>query len=83
MAAGIKTGGRQKGTPNKLTREIRSVLKDVIHAELEQLPYHLEKLEPNDRLQVLIKLMPFALPKIEPVKATSGEPISWDVEFEQ
>ena len=26
MAAGIKTGGRQKGTPNKLTAAVRSVI---------------------------------------------------------
>lgn len=27
---GKKYGGRQKGTPNKLTKEIRTVLKDLI-----------------------------------------------------
>ena len=26
---GVKYGGRQKGTPNKLTKELMSVLKDI------------------------------------------------------
>lgn len=30
MAAGTKTGGRTKGTPNRVTKDIRAVLKDVI-----------------------------------------------------
>ena len=28
-STGIKHGGRKKGTPNRLTRELRDVLKDV------------------------------------------------------
>ena len=32
---GKKFGGRQKGTPNRLTKELRAVLKDLIHEELE------------------------------------------------
>ena len=28
---GIKHGGRQKGTPNRLTREVRDVLMDVVY----------------------------------------------------
>ena len=82
MAAGTKTGGRQKGTPNKLTKELRALLKDLIHAELEQMPYHLDKLDAKERLELLIKLMPYAVPKVETVKATAGEPISWDLDFE-
>jgi hypothetical protein len=31
-----KFEGRTKGTPNKLTKELKSVLKDFIHEELEQ-----------------------------------------------
>ena len=35
MAKGYKSGGRKKGTPNKLTKEIRTVLKDIIYYEIE------------------------------------------------
>ena len=33
-STGIKHGGRKKGTPNRLTREPRDVLKDVMYQEL-------------------------------------------------
>ena len=61
MAKGIKTGGRQQGTPNRLTKEIRSVLKDFVHKEMEMLPEHIESLETEDRIQLLIKIIPFHL----------------------
>ena len=32
MAAGRKTGGRQKGTPNKVTRDIRQAVLDAAEA---------------------------------------------------
>ncbi len=35
---GKKTGGREKGTPNRLTKELRTVLRDMIVAELDVLP---------------------------------------------
>jgi hypothetical protein len=66
MAKGTKTGGRQAGTPNKLTKELRAALKNILHQEIELLPDHFNKLEPKDRLELLVKLLPFALPKVEP-----------------
>ena len=66
MAKGFKTGGREPGTPNKLTKELRTVLKNILEKELEAMPDNLDKLEPKDRLEVVIKLLPYVLPKIEP-----------------
>ena len=60
---GQKYGGRKKGTPNKLTKELRTVLKDVIYDEIEALETHLDALNPKERLELLIKLMPYVLPK--------------------
>lgn len=79
MAKGYKTGGRQQGTPNKLTRELRSILKNILAKELESLPDKLEKLEPKERLEMIIKLMPYVLPKIETVSMNVGEPINWEL----
>ena len=42
---GKKFGGRQKGTPNKLTRELRSVLKKVHYEEIIRLPQRLDELD--------------------------------------
>ena len=63
MAKGIKTGGRTKGTPNKLTSEIKETLKDVLSNEIENLPHRLSELDVKDRLDVLVKLIPYILPK--------------------
>ena len=64
-STGIKHGGRKKGTPNRLTRELRDVLKDVVYQELSLVQENLSKLDPKDRIDLLIKLIPFVCPKIK------------------
>ena len=78
MAKGIKTGGRQQGTPNRLTKEIRSVLKDFVHQEIELLSEHIETLETESRIQLLIKIIPFVLPRIKEVSHNDDEPFEFD-----
>jgi hypothetical protein len=70
---GKKYGGREAGTPNRLTKELRAALKNILHQEIELLPDHFDKLEPKDRLELLVKLLPFALPKVEPESYQIGE----------
>jgi len=78
---GKKYGGREAGTPNRLTKELRAALKNILHQEIELLPDHFDKLEPKDRIELLVKLLPFALPKVEPESYQIGEggiADSWD-----
>ena len=74
---GIKYGGRQKGTPNRMTKELRSILKDVMHQEIEIIQDHLVQLSPKERVELLIKLMPYVLPKVENISHTTNEPLDW------
>ena len=74
---GKKYGGRQKGTPNKLTKELRSFLKDILYQELEQIQEHLETLNSKERVELLIKLMPYILPKVTTISHTTNEPLDW------
>ena len=77
---GKKFGGRQKGTPNKLTSELRAVLKDLIHEELETLQERMEYLDTKERLDVLVKLLPYILPKCTHTTAEINvprKPPSW------
>lgn len=74
---GKKFGGRKKGTPNKLTKELRASLKDLIHEELSDLQIHLDQMEPKERLDVLVKLLPYVLPKVNSVSHTNDEPIQY------
>jgi hypothetical protein len=67
---GKKTGGRTSGTPNKVTSELRKTLKGIIAAELDALPETLGELPARERLELLIKLLPFALPKVNTISGT-------------
>jgi hypothetical protein len=64
---GKKTGGRIAGTPNKLTKELRTTLKGIIAGELDALPQTFEQLSAKERLELLIKLLPYCLPKVDSI----------------
>lgn len=74
-----KKGGRQKGTPNKLTKELRSVLKDFVFEELSNLEDSLNDIDSKERIEIMIKLLPFVLPKINNASYTTDEPLNWDI----
>jgi len=75
---GQKTGGRTIGTPNVITKEVRNILKAIMLQEIEKLPGHLESMEPQKRVELLTKLMPYVLPKVDNVPMDKGEPYTWD-----
>ena len=61
-----------------MTKELRNLLKNVLHVELERIQENLEQLEPKERLEIIIKMMPYVLPKIKDESYTINEPLSWD-----
>ena len=65
---GEKTGGRAKGTPNKVTQEVRELFNELVRENLPQLRLDLATLEPYQRVNALVKLSQFILPK--PTEAT-------------
>jgi len=69
MAKGVKTGGRQKGTSNKLTGTIKEMVTQFVTNEMQHLPSLLNQLEPKEKAEYIIKLLPYVLPKIVPVEA--------------
>lgn len=80
MAKGMKTGGRQQGTPNIVTRELRSVLKQIVANELQQLQTTIQGMEPEKRIDIILKLIPYVLPKVEPVPMSKDEPFNgWEL----
>jgi len=60
-----KTGGRKPGTPNRTTAQLRDLLTATLEDELERLPELLEALEPAKRIESLIRLMPYIMPRIQ------------------
>jgi len=75
---GQKFGGRVPGSANVITKEMREILKGIISNELERIPDTLKKLTPEKRLDLVLKLMPYVLPKVESISMKSGEPMSID-----
>ena len=75
---GIKYGGRQKGTPNRMTKELRVLLKDIMYQELEEVQERFSLLEPKQRIELIIKLMPYVLPKVNSISHKTNEPLDWN-----
>ena len=63
MAKGIKTGGRKKGTQNKVSGTIKEMISLSVRKELESLPTLLKQLEPKERIEIMIKLIAYLVPK--------------------
>ena len=64
-----RLGGRQKGTPNKVTASIKDWLSELIDNNRKQVERDVKQLEPKERLQVLEKLMQYVIPKQQAVSA--------------
>ena len=65
----VKTGGRVKGTPNKTTAITKEVISKILdeYNSSGQMKSDLMGLEPRDRLDIVIKLMHYILPKVQSV----------------
>ncbi|WCM42701.1 hypothetical protein MG290_03205 [Flavobacterium sp. CBA20B-1] len=63
MATGKKTGGRVKGTPNRITTETKNIIQNIVSNELQNLPKMLNELKPHERIEIMIKLLVYVLPK--------------------
>lgn len=66
MAKGLKTGGRGIGSLNHTTKEVRNILKEVIDNELHHIEDLLNELPTRERLDFIIKLLPYVLSKLAP-----------------
>ena len=67
-----KTGnpnGRPKGTPNKVTQDVRKWLSSVIDKNRKQMERDLKALPAKERLQMLERLMQYVVPKQQAVTA--------------
>lgn len=58
-----KTGGRKAGTPNKSTQEMRDFMQAFLESKLDDLNEVFEQLKPKDKINALIKLLPYLMPK--------------------
>ena len=71
-----KTGGRTKGTPNKVTAELKEHIADVLEGySKEQIQSDWKQLTPKERLEMLHKLSQYVIPKMASLPATQQQQI--------
>jgi hypothetical protein len=66
--------GRPKGAVNKTTAETKELIQKIVSNELDSITDLLEKLEPKERIDAVIKLLPYIVPKQSEVSITDPEP---------
>ena len=69
---GQKTGGRQKGTPNKITTEIREFLASLVFDNMDLIKQDVRNMTTEQRAAFLPKILPYIAPKMKP-KAEKDE----------
>jgi hypothetical protein len=58
-----KTGGRKPNTPNRINAQAKQLVQNLINTEILKMPELLEQLKPKDRLDVIVKLIGYIMPK--------------------
>jgi len=69
MAAGFKTGGRQKGTPNKITAEVKEKIQSVVESSLDSLNLHL--CTNAERIKLIEIGLKYLLPTMKQIENTN------------
>lgn len=66
---GKKTGGRQKGTPNKTTSTLRTAISKIVndYYNSETLLEDIYQLKPQERVNIMEKLAAYVVPKLQSV----------------
>jgi hypothetical protein len=73
MAKGVKSGGRSKGVPNKVSSKLKEVLSSYCLNEFQYLNANIERLTLHERIILFTKVLPFVLPKNGVPEANTGE----------
>ena len=58
-----KTGGRDKGTPNKITTDLKTWINDLLNNNREQFETDLKSLEPHQRVAIFEKMLSYVVSK--------------------
>jgi hypothetical protein len=64
-----KTGGRAKGTPNRVSTDLRTWINELLDGNRRQIVKDIKQLEPQQRVMIFEKLLSYAVPKMQSVEA--------------
>lgn len=68
-----KFGGRQQGTPNKVSSELKDWIAQLLNDGKEQFLADLKELKPSERVRVYTGLLNYVLPKQQAITANLNE----------
>lgn len=68
-----KTGGRKKGTPNKTTADLKKWVFGFVNENLEEFKRVFQNMEMDQKIAVIMKLLPYVLPKQTETKLSVDE----------
>jgi len=78
-----KTGGRSKGTPNKVTADVREAVARIAEANVEKLQTWLDAVaekDPARALDLFVRLLEYHVPKLARTESTlNGNPGTTEV----
>ena len=77
-----KTGGRQRGTPNKVTRTVREALTAFVEGNVDKMDELFERIAENDparALDLLLKASEFAAAKLSRADVTTHSTLNMEV----
>jgi len=80
---GLKTGGRELGTPNKSTDELRQTVQSFIKRNIDCMQANFELLEPKEKLLFIEKLLQYTLPRLQATQLTMPEREMTDDELDR
>lgn len=60
--------GRPKGTPNKVTKELRERISDFLSGNWEQVEKDFQSLESEKKIMIYEKLLQFTLPRLQSIQ---------------
>lgn len=70
----INRNGRKKGTPNKVTTEIRTKIEALIYEQTENINEDLMKLTPKDRVRAYTELLKYVIPTKKDIEVKDNTP---------
>ena len=68
-----KAGGRTKGTPNRMSVDLRARIKDIIEDNIDKVQADLDSLDAKDRLVILERFMQYIIPRKKEEEITITE----------
>ena len=74
-----KTGGRIKGVPNRTSAQTKELIQIVVSKQLDKVEALLNTLEPKERIDAIIKLLPFVIPKQSAIEIDNKEDDNWEL----